>query len=144
MKKKTTIYLLVFINLVLFFLVLSNKPESSETSYVDNINVFNSKLLEFENELISFKKELYEISNLLNQINNISYDNEEIIPSFEQSNSKNDVYDYPTQEPFRSQQAINSRLENPTYEEALEEAFMILEDLENKGVFDNQGDIPQQ
>ena len=92
MKKNTPIYLLVFINCVLFFLVLSNKPESPETSYVDNINVFNSKLLEFENELISLKKELYEISNLLNQINKISYDNVEITPSFEQSNLKDDVY----------------------------------------------------
>tara|TARA_B100001093_G_scaffold146479_1_gene139210 strand:+ start:7617 stop:8051 length:435 start_codon:yes stop_codon:yes gene_type:complete len=144
MKKNTPIYLLALVNLILFFLVLSNEPESSETNYLDNMNVFNTKLLEFQNELISLKKKLSEISNLLNQLNQISYDNEDIFPSFEQSNFKNDVYNYPTQEPFRSQQAINSRLENPTYEEAIEEAFMILDDLENKGVFDNQGDIPQQ
>ena len=144
MKKNTPIYVLIIINIVLFFSVLSNKPESFEANYFDKIDVFNSNLMELEDELISLKKELAEITYTLSQPNQTPYDNEEITPFFDESNPKNDVYDYPTQEPFRSQQAINSRLENPTYEEALEEAFMILEDLENKGVFDNQGDIPQQ
>tara|TARA_Y200000002_G_scaffold288191_1_gene242321 strand:- start:1486 stop:1920 length:435 start_codon:yes stop_codon:yes gene_type:complete len=144
MKKNTSIYVLIIINLVLFFSVLSNKPELSEANYFDNINIFNSKLLEFQDELISLKKELAEITYMLSQLNQISYDIEDTTSSFEENNSINDVYDYPTQEPFRSQQSINSRLENPTYEEAIEEAFMILEDLEQKGAFDNQGDIPQQ